>query len=119
MGQIQVRQMKFKLDCKKNVCEKMAKEKFYKIQIDTKSKAPEIKTESIKFEKLSEEQKKEFYETKVENKGKAAWLMPSGSIFWTSPGTEINSAKKIIFKKAKKEKKKVKKQARKKTKKKK
>ena len=77
------------------------KEKYYKIQIDNKAKAPEIKTETIRLEKLSVEQQKEFKETKKENRGKAAWLMPSGSIFWTGAGTEINSAKKIIFKEAK------------------
>ncbi len=77
------------------------KDKYYKIQIDVRAKVPEIKTETIRLEKLSAEQKKEFDETKKENRGKAAWLMPSGSIFWTGAGTEINSAKKIVFKKAK------------------
>ncbi len=79
----------------------MAREKFYKIQIDAKAKAPEIKTAKIRLEKLAVEQKKEFEETRAENKGKAAWLMPSGSIFWTATGTEINNAKKIVFKEKK------------------
>ena len=87
----------------------MAKEKFYRIQIDAKAKAPELKMKNVKLEKLSAEQKKEFEETRTGNKGRAAWLMPSGSIFWTSAGTEINNAKKIVFKenaaKAKKNKK--------------
>lgn len=79
----------------------MAKDKYYKVLMDAKQKAPEIKTAAIKLEKLAEEQKKEFEETRAENKGKAAWLMPSGSIFWTSKGTEINNAKKIAFKEGK------------------
>ncbi len=79
----------------------MAKDKYYKVLIDAKAKAPGIKTAKIKLEKMAVEQKKEFEETRAENKGKAAWLMPSGSIFWTSKGTEINNAKKIVFREEK------------------
>jgi hypothetical protein len=89
----------------------MTKKDFYKIEIV--SKAPALKTKSIKLEELNEEQKKDFAESKTENKGKAAWLMPSGSIFWAHAGIEMNQAKKILFKeekgKTKKEKTKAKK----------
>lgn len=97
------------------------KEKYYKILIDARAKAPEIRTATVKLEKIPEEQKKEFEETRAENRGKTAWLMPSGSIFWAGAGMEINGAKKILqkegkaakAKKAKTAKKKVKKKAKK------
>lgn len=73
----------------------MAEKEYYRIEIA--SKAPELKMQTIKQEQLSTEQQTELEESKAENKGKAAWLMPSGSIFWTAAGTEISSAKKIIF----------------------
>jgi len=84
----------------------MANGKYYKVLVDAKEKVPELKMKSIKLEKLTEEQKKEFDETRAENNGKAAWLMPSGGIFWAGAEMEINNAKKIVSKAKKKGKKK-------------
>jgi|GEM_PF-5218114 len=74
------------------------KEKYYKVLIDSKAKAPELRMKKIKLEQLAAKQKTEFEESSAENNGKAAWLMPSGSIFWAAPAIELNNAKKIIFK---------------------